>query len=196
MSEDQESTVIVPEMGTPEPVVDDFDKERALATIKKLREFEKQAKGQAKELDELRVKVKADDDAKLTETERLRKRTEELEAAVKAREAALAEREAAITEQRRANLVMRHAATLGAHDAGDYNILAAVADINPTDTNAERDIKQVLADLKKAKPYLFRTASQVTAFGPSGTDAGPESDAQRVARILKASRGAGYGPLG
>lgn len=193
MAEDQASQDIAPE--TDAPVADDFDKERALATIKKLREFEKQAKAQAKELDELRAARKAAEDAQLSETERLRKRTQELEQAVQAREAALAEREAAINEQRRANLAQRQAATLGAYDPADANILSAVATIDPASENAEQAIKEALEGLRKVKPYLFKASGQVAAFAPTGTSQA-ETDAQRVARVLTHSRGGGYGPLG
>ena len=195
MAEDQVSDSIAPETDAQQPVQDDFDKARAMATIAKLREFEKQAKQQAKELDELRAARKASEDATLTETERLRKRTQELEAAVKAREAALEEREAAITEQRRANLAQRQAANLGAYDPADANILSAVAAIDPATENAEQAIKEALSELRKSKPYLFKTGGQVAAFSPPGTNQ-PESDAQRVARVLSQSRGGGYGPLG
>ena len=50
-----------------------------MATIRKLREFEKSAKAQLKEYDELRTKVKAVEDAQMSEQERLSKRLAELE---------------------------------------------------------------------------------------------------------------------
>ncbi len=59
----------------PEP----FDRDRAVATIQKLRGFERLSKDQAKELDDLRAKVKAAEDEKLSDTERLQKRVTELE---------------------------------------------------------------------------------------------------------------------
>ena len=193
MAEDQASQDIASE--TDAQPADDFDKARAMATIAKLREFEKQSKAQAKELDELRAARKATEDATLSETEKLRKHNQELEAAVQAREAALVEREAAISEQRRANLAQRQAASLGAYDPADANILSAVATIDPASENAEQAIKEALEGLRKAKPYLFKASGQVAAFAPTGTNQ-PESDAQRVARVLSHSRGGGYGPLG
>lgn len=181
MAEDQASPDIAPETDAP---ADDFDKDRALATIKKLREFEKVAKAQAKELDELRAARKAADDATLSETERLKKRAAELEATVTAREAALAEREAAIAEAKRANLVIRLAGSLGAHDPADANILAAVADVDPSDPGAAKAVQQALDGLKKAKPYLFKAAGQVAPVNPAGGGSPTgETDAQRRARL-------------
>jgi hypothetical protein len=55
-----------------------FDKERAMATINKLRETEKQAKKDAKELADLKAEAQKRADAELSETERLKKENERL----------------------------------------------------------------------------------------------------------------------
>jgi hypothetical protein len=56
-----------------------FDAERAMSTIRKLREFEKAAKGQLKELDTLKAKLTEAETAKLTEQERLARKATDLE---------------------------------------------------------------------------------------------------------------------
>lgn len=57
-----------------------FDKERAMATINKLREAEKQAKQDRKELERLKAEEQKRNDAALSETERLTKQANELAA--------------------------------------------------------------------------------------------------------------------
>ena len=54
-----------------------FDKERAMATIHSLREIEKKAKQDAKELAQLKAEKQQKLDAELSETERLKKQAEE-----------------------------------------------------------------------------------------------------------------------
>lgn len=55
-----------------------FDKDRAMATIKKLRDIEDQAKKDKKELDALKAEAQKRADAELSETERLKKQATEL----------------------------------------------------------------------------------------------------------------------
>lgn len=65
---------------------DDFDKDRAMQTIKNLREYEKQAKKLQKELDAAQAKLKEEEDAKLSEQEKALKRAEAAEAKIAAAE--------------------------------------------------------------------------------------------------------------
>lgn len=58
--------------------VEEFDKERAMKTINQLREIEKQAKKDAKELEALKAEQKKREDAELTELERLKKENAEI----------------------------------------------------------------------------------------------------------------------
>lgn len=67
----------------PEVKADEFDKDRAMATIEKLREFEKQAKAQAKKLAEYEDAERKRQDAELSETERLKKQLAEKDATLK-----------------------------------------------------------------------------------------------------------------
>ncbi len=67
--------VTEPPVTTPEapPVEEPFDKDRAMATIEKLRGIEKQHKQDRKELERLQAEEKKRADASLSETERLQK---------------------------------------------------------------------------------------------------------------------------
>lgn len=65
---------------TPNPAEEVFDKERAMATINALREIEKQAKKNEKELARLKAEEAKRADAELSETEKLRKQAAELQA--------------------------------------------------------------------------------------------------------------------
>jgi len=173
---------VVPPIDTPSG--DDFDRERAMATIHKLREFEKTAKQSLKELDELRAKVKADEEAKLTEAEKLQKRMAELEKTIADKDAAIAEREAKVKDADRRVLVAKVATGLGAVDATDANILLATAEIDPASGTATKDIQTALEVLQKAKPYLFRQPGQVEPFNVGqGTQGQSETVEQRRARI-------------
>lgn len=59
---------------------DDFDRERALETIRKLREIEKQHKQDKRELDRLKEAEAKRNEAEMTELEKAQKRSAELEA--------------------------------------------------------------------------------------------------------------------
>lgn len=66
---------------TPQPAVEEpFDKERAMATINALRDIEKKAKQDAKELARLKDAEQKRADAELSEIDRLKKHAAEIEA--------------------------------------------------------------------------------------------------------------------
>ena len=64
----------------PEPVEEPFDKDRAMNTINKLREVEKQAKKEKQELEQLRAEKQKRAEAEMTEAQRLQKQLEEAQA--------------------------------------------------------------------------------------------------------------------
>lgn len=74
--------VVEPQV-TATPVEEPFDKDRAMATINKLRETEKQAKKDAKELETLKAEKSKRDEAEMTESQRNAKRADEAEAKTK-----------------------------------------------------------------------------------------------------------------
>ena len=59
--------------------VDEWDKDRAMATIQKLREIEKQAKKDQKEFERLKAEEQKRLEAQMTEAERYKKQADELE---------------------------------------------------------------------------------------------------------------------
>lgn len=79
-------TVEKPAPETPEVVEskeEPFDKDRAMSTIQKLREIEKKAKQDAKELEQLKAEKSKREEAEMTESQRNAKRAEEAEARAK-----------------------------------------------------------------------------------------------------------------
>lgn len=57
---------------------EEFDKDRAMATITKLREIEKKAKQEQKELEQLKAKEKQREEAEMTETQRIQKQNDDV----------------------------------------------------------------------------------------------------------------------
>lgn len=77
------------------PAGDEFDKERAMETIHKLRDFEKQAKKELKELETLRAEKQEREQAEMTELEKAKKRIAELEKQSQDAQRAIWQRDAA-----------------------------------------------------------------------------------------------------
>lgn len=138
-----------------------FDKERALATISKLREFEKLSKTQKRELDDLRVKVKAADDAKLSETEKLTQRVAEAEQARQADQQAL-------REERVRNAVLVAAQKLGAVDGDAVYRLLDRESLEFDSQGRPQDVDGAVKALLKERPYLSR--GNGSADGGAGDD--------------------------
>lgn len=140
---------------------DGFDRDRAMATIAKLREYEKTAKAQARELETLRAKAQAADDAKLSEQERLQKRIAELE-----------QQDAERTVRMRA-LAAQSALIAAATKAGALypdllaDRLAASAELDAEGRTLNADA--LVADAKKQYPAVFR-AQAGSADGGAGQD--------------------------
>lgn len=123
-----------------------------MATINKLRETEKAARAQQKELDELRTKVKAAEDAQLSETERLKKDATEATERVAALERDL-------REQRISSAVITAAAKLNVVDPdAAYRLLDHSKIEFDASTGQPTNVDALLADLLKAKPYLVKAA--------------------------------------
>ncbi len=126
---------------------EEFDKERALATIRKLRESEKLAKQYAKELESLRGQLKQHEEAKLSETERLRQRVAELQGESKAK---------AITIQEKVTKysVMLAAQKLGIVDPEAAYKLLDPSDIEYDDDGEPKNIEKLLRSMLEKRPYL------------------------------------------
>lgn len=158
-----------------EPEEEAFDKDRALATIRKLREGEKTSKAQAKELEELRAKVKAADDAKLSETERLA--NEAQEAKIKAERL-----EADLREERTLGAVEREATKLQfSNPAVAYRLLDR-SKIEYGDDGKPKNVATLLEALAKEEPYLIKSSTNGTTPGnpPGPKPAGKPTEADVV----------------
>jgi len=142
---------------------EDFDKERALATIRKLRQFEKQAKALKRELDEIK---REREEAGKTELEKLSSRLAEEERKALDAEARVAAAEVradfvekalreGVTNLQLAYLAAQADGLLGSYDDGEVS---------------DHDFKT----LKKRYPDLFRTTTG-SADGSAGNETPPVS---------------------
>jgi hypothetical protein len=143
-----------------EPTVkaDEFDKERAMATIEKLREFERQSKKLEKKLAEYEDAERKRQEAELSETEKLKKQ--------------LAEKEAALTELAHRSLQREVAEKVGLPAVFAERLKGSDAD------EMEADAKLILEALPKAGQPKVGTTNP----GSNATGNG-ETDEQRLARI-------------
>lgn len=154
---DEQTTQIQPEGGempqTPAaptsqaPAEEPFDRDRAMRTIETLRQQEKEAKRLARELEQAQARLKAIDDEKLSETERLSKKTAELEAALQAE------------RDRSRDMAIRVAIEREAHKHGavDAEVIVALVDRNAITLDDDGEVKgagKAVKDLLDAKPFL------------------------------------------
>lgn len=155
-----------------DPKADDFDKDRALALIEKLRPFEKEATQSKKRLQELESKLKEIEDAKLSDDEKKTKRLQELEEKEKTWQS---ERRQLQLEQ----AVERAASKLNA-EYPDLVMLKVKAseieygeDGRPTKESVEAQIEQIRVDY----PALFKSETKDTKPPSSGggTNAGKQT---------------------
>lgn len=138
---------------------DDFDKERALALIKRLRQTEKDGKAAKKELDAAQKRLKEIDDAGKSDLDKATTRAADLE---KERDAAL---ERATTLVLRLT-VERAAGKMGFHDPDDAFRLLDRKAITMDDDGEPTNVDDLLKDLAKKKPHLVKESDD----GGSGGD--------------------------
>lgn len=123
--------------------------EQARATLAKLREFEKQAKSQAKELETLKAQQRQREEAELSEQEKLARRAER------------AEQEAASLKQHVAALSFRTAVIEAAQPMGFVDLDAVVKLLDPSEVQRQddgtpdsRSLKAALERLKTQRSWL------------------------------------------
>lgn len=140
---------------------DEFDRDRAMATINKLREKEKQGRADARRADEAEAKLRAIEDANKSDAQ---KQAERL-AAYEAKEATWA--------SQRQDLELRLAAHALADSAGiaDVDLALAALDRSKVEWADGRptNLAEVVDDLLEAKPLLRKGGRRTTT---STTDAG------------------------
>jgi hypothetical protein len=150
---------VTPPAAQPTHEDDDFDKDRALATIRKQREFEKEARAKLKRLEELEQKEKERQEAELSELDKLKKQMDALKA----------ERDTAITRHKQA--VIDNAVILAAKDANLYNPhdahkLADLSEVTLGEDGAVQGAEQAIKKLIEERPYLVKQAQQNGAAAP------------------------------
>jgi len=149
----------------PEPEPEPFDKERAMATINKLRDEVKAAKADAKKTAALEARLKEIEDAQLTEQEKV----------AKERDALAAEKTAWEQERQVTNLklaVYAQTVPLGIVDA-DLALAALDRSALEFDEGGNpKNIADVLLALLEAKPILKGVASSFSATGDLNAGSG------------------------
>lgn len=139
---------------------DEFDKDRAMATIEKLREFEKISKSQAKKLAEYEAKEKERVESELSETDKLKKQLADKEAELMQLTFSQWQRDAA----EKVGLPIAFASRLKGEKPEDL----------------EADAKVLLDALPKAGQQTAKVG--VTNPGSTATGSG-ETDEQKLSRI-------------
>ena len=159
---------------SPTGTVDDsddgaYDKERALRTIRKLREFEKQAKRLQQELDEAKAQGQ-------TEPSDLQAQLDSL----------VLER----NEFEMKSVVLSRAAELGFQHSEDAWSLLNLADLELKDDGTVEGLNEALQKLAKQKPYLLFRKPSFPTTNPATSGQG-RTDDDRYAEDFGKSRGAG-----
>jgi hypothetical protein len=156
---------------------DDFDKDRAMATIQKLRSFEREAKQKLARLAELEQQAAARDEQELSAAQKAEKRAKELEdkfnqAQQLLRKATLKDAARAAADELNlpfATSALDDALALGVFDALEIG-----------DDGKVKGINQALKDLRTARPYLFTQPKtpELDAAHRGGTTKEKEADAK------------------
>lgn len=175
---------------------DEFDRERAMATIARLREFEKKAKTQERELESLKAKQKEREEAELGELERSKRRVAELEEAAK-------QSQAERRELRTRMAIEREAGRLGFRKVEYAHRLIDQDALEYDDEGTPSNVKELLEALAKDDPLLLAQSEQSdTPARPRALPSTPQAARQAapadlVAQAEKQLRGTGrYRPLG
>ena len=145
----------------------EFDKDRALSTIRKLRDKEREQRAQLKELEALKVEKRQREEAEKSEAERLKEQIAESE-----RKAAALERE--LQDARTRQTIERVASKAGAADPEDVYKLLKSESFEFDDDGNLTNVETLVKDLLKDKPYL--TGKQ--SGGTSAVPATPRSTGQ------------------
>lgn len=144
---------------TPDHKLDDdaYDKDRAMATIKKLREEVKVAKAAGRDAADLKARLDAIEAEKLTDQERLERRAADAEATTAAATAKL----------RRANLLVE----LAKPEHGIVNATAAaklIEGVEYDDNDEPSNLASLLDDFLKANAFLKAAQGGGTGGGAAG----------------------------
>lgn len=136
----------------PNPADDDFDKDRAMTTIRTLREENKTAKAAAKEAETLRAKLSEIEKAQMSEMDRAK--TEATEKGQK-----LTAAEQALRQERVERQIERSARALNIIDEEAAVRLLDHSKIEYDDEGKPTNVDALLKELAAAKTYLVAAAS-------------------------------------
>lgn len=159
--------------------VEEFDRERAMSTIRKQRESEKQL---SRELKDARAKLaqfeeqeKKRSQAEMSEVERLQAANADLEARMRGLEA---ERETMIIR----SAVERAAAGMGFHSLEDAYHLSDLSGIAIEDDGTVEGIDKALKALAKERPYLIKQVEKPEINSAARGGGKKETDVEAVKR--------------
>jgi hypothetical protein len=190
MSEQVEQDQTPPETGEQESQ-DDFDKERAMETIRTLRTFEKQAKKQERELEQLRQQIQEQEDAKKSDLERAQESAEKAQAE---RDAALRTANDRLIKAEVKMLASDAEINIVPEAVNDAYLLMAKDDIEVSDDGTVSGVKEALKALVEAKPWLRVSDQQPRAVPASPRPAGQQSRQELIAQETEKLRRSGqYG---
>ena len=157
---------------------EDFDKARALETIRQQRESERSLEKSLKEAQARLAKMEAEEkkraQAELSETERLQAENQELAAQL---QALAQERETLILR----TAVERAAAALGFHNPADAYGLADLSGVE-VDGGEVSGVDKALKALVKERPYLIKAVEKPDIDGSKKSDGKKQQDRDGIAR--------------
>lgn len=170
--------VSLPTQSEAEPA-DDFDKPRALETIRKQREEAKALRAQLKELDALKAEKQQRDEAELSAAEKAEKRAADLEAKYTAAQAQL---KRATLKDAVAEAAQKHNLTFAQGALSDALALG-IFDSLEWDGGTPKGVGAAVKELSTARPYLFAQPAAVPDIGATAKGkASKESDLTSLAQ--------------
>lgn len=150
-----------------DPNADEFDRDRAMQTIRNLRQFEKLAKQQAAELADYKRREDEVRQAQLSEEQKLRE-------SLQRKEAELAMERQQATDRTNRYEVQILASRLGVVDPDAAVKLLDWSALEYDDDGRPKDVEAALKDLIEQKPYLARQApAEERTRTPQGSPTNP-----------------------
>ena len=168
----------------PQGEADDFDKDRAMSTIKSLRAFEKDAKAKLKRLDELEQAETKRKQGEMSEAERLKAELEQSQSTLTALQSELTRRRVLDAARREAET--RKLAFFP--DALEDELkLGTFESATVKDDGSVTGLSAILTDLATRKPYLLKPAPKAGDIdaGARGSTSQKEEDADRKLKLTE-----------
>lgn len=175
------------------PADDEFDKDRAMATITKLRAFEKDAKAKIARLAQLETAEQERATAELSEVEKLRKQLADTQARADAAQA-LANAERIKTGAQAAAVALQTPFT-SSEALSDAVALGAFAELEIGEDGKIPGLNEAIKQLHKTRPYLFGAAATYAPdinAGARGAGSSSKQDVIEANRQRLAQRAGRY----